>query len=138
MIEYGFLGLKLGSALRSPTDRTGRCVIAEISFRYRFTAGRLGHRTHGLKMGYPSAGRALDVGLDPYRVECRRISLAEWLVCIYHPQAELKLVQRTLTRDQLINPFVMNAVVARLRVEVDALSIFVDGKRVITAVGVGC
>ncbi len=35
-------------------------------------------------------------------------------------------MQRTLTTDQLINPFVMNAVVARLRVEVDALSIFVD------------
>ncbi|AXA67783.1 hypothetical protein CE139_18835 [Pseudomonas oryzihabitans] len=78
-----------------------------------------------MKTGYQSAGRALDVGLDPYRVECRRISLAKWFFCIYHPHAPLKLIQRTFTSDQLGNPFVINAVVARLRVEVDALSIFV-------------
>ncbi|WP_256664720.1 MULTISPECIES: hypothetical protein [unclassified Pseudomonas] len=79
-----------------------------------------------MKDGLESAGRALSIGLYPFRVDCRRISLTEILVAIYHPGESVKLTYTQITNDHALNPFVMNALIARLQNELERLSAYVE------------
>lgn len=79
-----------------------------------------------MKDGLESAGRALSIGLYPFRVDCRRISLTEILVAIYHPGESVKLTYTQITNDHALNPFVMNALIARLQKELERLSAYVE------------
>ncbi|WP_058791949.1 hypothetical protein [Pseudomonas oryzihabitans] len=79
-----------------------------------------------MKDGLESAGRALSIGLYPFRVDCRRVSLTEILVAIYHPSESVKLNQTLITNDHALNPFVMNVLIARLHKELDHLSAYVE------------
>lgn len=79
-----------------------------------------------MKNGLESAGRALSHGLTGYRVELRRISVDEILASVYHAQQSVKLTQRILTNAHATNPFVMGAIVASMRVEADAVGLFVE------------
>ena len=79
-----------------------------------------------MKNGLESAGRALSQGLAGYRVELRRLNLNEILVAVYHAHQSIKLTQRILTNEQASNPFMLNTVVAAMRVEADAVGLFIE------------
>ncbi|WP_241808382.1 hypothetical protein [Pseudomonas oryzihabitans] len=79
-----------------------------------------------MKDGLESAGRALSIGLYPFRVDCRRVSLTEILVAIYHPGESVKLTYTQITNDHALNPFVMNALIARLQKELERLSAYIE------------
>ncbi|MGM3423875.1 hypothetical protein KXR61_10025 [Pseudomonas benzopyrenica] len=65
-------------------------------------------------------------GLAGYRVELRRLNLNEILVAVYHAQQSIKLTQRIVTNEQATNPFLLNAVVAAMRVEADTVGLFIE------------
>lgn len=79
-----------------------------------------------MKNGLESAGRALSHGLQPYRVECRRDSAATLVAQIFHPQEPLLLIRIDLTNEEANNPFKLNAIVTRLRGQLDALAAYVS------------
>ncbi|MDT3723108.1 hypothetical protein [Pseudomonas oryzihabitans] len=79
-----------------------------------------------MKDGLESAGRALSIGLYPFRVDCCRVSLTEILVAIYHPSESVKLTYIQITNDHTLNPFAMNAIIARLQKELKRLSAYVE------------
>ncbi|MEH3024301.1 MAG: hypothetical protein PGN19_16425 [Pseudomonas oryzihabitans] len=78
-----------------------------------------------MKNGLESAGRALSLGLHPYRITCRRANDATLVAQIYHPSEPLLLLKFDLSNDDACNPFKMNATVAGLRVQLDALAAYV-------------
>ncbi|QDD87930.1 hypothetical protein [Pseudomonas oryzihabitans] len=78
-----------------------------------------------MKNGLESAGRALSLGLHPYRIICRRDTDALLVAQIYHPTEPLLLLKFDLSDDDALNPFKMNATVASLRVQLDALAAYV-------------
>ncbi|WP_145011230.1 hypothetical protein [Pseudomonas oryzihabitans] len=79
-----------------------------------------------MKNGLESAGRALSYGLHPYRVDCRRESDATLIAQIYHPSEPLLLIRFTLSNEEANNPFKLNATVAGLRAQLDALAAYVS------------
>lgn len=79
-----------------------------------------------MKDGLESAGRALSIGLYPFRVDCRRVSLTEILVAIYHPGESVKLTYTQISNNHALNPFVMKALIARLQKELERLSAYVE------------
>ena len=78
-----------------------------------------------MKNGLESAGRALSLGLHPYRIICRRDNDTTLVAQIYHPSEPLLLLKLDLSDDDALNPFKMNATVASLRVQLDALAAYV-------------
>ncbi|MDH4762421.1 hypothetical protein QE444_002145 [Pseudomonas sp. SORGH_AS199] len=79
-----------------------------------------------MKNGLESAGRALGHGLAGYRVELRRLNLNEILIAVYHAHQAIKLTQRIVTNEQATNPFLLNTVVAAMRVEADTVGLFIE------------
>jgi hypothetical protein len=79
-----------------------------------------------VKNGLESAGRALSNGLHPYRVDCRRDTEATLVAQIHHPLEPLLLIRIDLTNEEANNPFKMNAIVSRLRSQLDALAAYVS------------
>jgi len=75
--------------------------------------------------GLESAGRALSHGLHPYRIDCRHDGGTTLVVQIYHPREPLLLIRTTLTNADASNAFTLNATVASLRVQLDALAAYV-------------
>lgn len=77
----------------------------------------------------------MSIGLHPFRVDCRRVSLTEILVAIYHPGESVKLTYTQITNDHALNPFAMNALIARLQKELERLIAYVEPTSATAVVG---